>query len=153
MGAEARLLELGIDLAEGSHPVANYEMVAASGRLLFVSGHGPVQANGALLRGKVGDAFSLEQAYEAARLAGLAVLATLRGELGSLDRVSRIVKVLGMVNCAPGFNRMPEVIDGCSDLLIEVFGDNRGRHARSAIGVAELPFDIPVEIELVCEIE
>ncbi|MHB1208470.1 MAG: RidA family protein [Acidimicrobiales bacterium] len=153
MGAEARLLELGIDLAEGPRPVAHYQVAAASGRLVFVSGHGPAQANGTLLCGKVGDAFSLEQAYEAARLAGLAVLATLRGELGSLDRVSRIVKVLGMVNCAPGFNRMPEVIDGCSDLLIEVFGDDRGRHARSAIGVAELPFDIPVEVELICEIE
>lgn len=153
MGAEARLLELGLTLGVGAQPVANYQPAVASGSLLFVSGHGPVQANGTLLRGKVGSVLTFEQSYDAARLVGVGLLATLRAELGSLDRVSRIVKVLGMVNCAPGFNRMPEVIDGCSDLLVEVFGKERGRHARSAIGVAELPFDIPVEIEMICEFE
>lgn len=153
VGAEARLLELGIALADAPSPVANYQVAVASGRLLFVSGHGPALANGTLLRGKVGDAFSLEQAYEASRVTGMGLLATLRSELGTLDRVARIVKVFGMVNCSPGFTRTPEVIDGCSDLLVEVFGVERGRHARSAVGVAELPFDIPVEIELICEID
>lgn len=153
MGAESRLLELGITLGAGAPPVANYQVAVASGRLLFVSGHGPVRPDGTMVHGKVGDALSYEQAHDAARLVGMGLLATLRAELGSLDRVSRIVKVLGMVNCAPGFTRMPEVIDGCSDLLVEVFGIERGRHARSAIGVAELPFDIPVEVEMICEFE
>ncbi|MHB1087653.1 MAG: RidA family protein [Acidimicrobiales bacterium] len=153
MGAESRLLELGITLGARVHPVANYQGAVASGQLLFVSGHGPVRSNGTLVQGKVGDILSFEQAHDAARLVGMSLLATVRAQLGSLDRVSRIVKVLGMVNCAPGFIRMPEVIDGCSDLLVEVFGIERGRHARSAIGVAELPFDIPVEVEMICEFE
>ena len=95
---------------------------------------------------------TLEQGREAARRTGLSILATVRAALGSLDRVRQVVKVLGMVNCAPGFNRTPEVIDGCSDLLVEVFGD-AGRHTRSAVGMAELPFDIAVEIELILEVE
>jgi enamine deaminase RidA (YjgF/YER057c/UK114 family) len=102
-------------------------------------------------RGKVGADLTLEEAYEAARATGLAILTTLRDELGSLDRIERIVKVLGMVNCAPGFNQTPAVINGCSDLLVEVFGD-AGKHARSAVGMAELPFDIPVEIELIARL-
>lgn len=153
MGAESRLLELDLVLGVRAQPVANYRVAVASGSLLFVSGHGPVHANGAMLQGKVGDLLTFEQGYDAARLVGMGLLSTLRAELGSLDRVTRVVKVLGMVNCAPGFNRMPEVIDGCSDLLVDVFGKERGRHARSAIGVAELPFDIPVEIEMICEFE
>jgi enamine deaminase RidA (YjgF/YER057c/UK114 family) len=98
--------------------------------------------------GKVGGNLTLEQGVEAARIVGLNLLAVLRAELGSLDRVTRVVKLLGMVNCAPGFNQTPAVINGCSDLLVEVFGD-AGRHARSAVGMAELPFDIAVEAELV----
>jgi len=102
--------------------------------------------------GKVGTDLDLDDARRAARLVALNLLATLRRELGSLDAVRRVVKVLGMVNCSPGFNQMPAVIDGCSDLLVAVFGDEIGRHARSAVGMAELPFGIPVEIEMVVEV-
>jgi enamine deaminase RidA (YjgF/YER057c/UK114 family) len=110
-----------------------------------------VRADGSFVTGKVGDSVDLDGAIEAARLTGLQLLAVLRRELGSLDRVCRVVKTLGMVNCAPGFNRTPQVIDGCSNLLIDVF-DEAGRGARSAVGLAELPFDIAVEIELVVEV-
>ena len=123
----------------------------ASGDLVYVSGQGPVGPGG-LVKGQVGRALSLAQGVDAARLTGLNLLAVLRAELGSLDRVASIVKLLGMVNCAPGFNDTPGVINGCSDLLIDVFGE-AGRHARSAVGMAELPFDIAVEIELIAEID
>ena len=115
------------------------------------SGAGPIRADGTFVTGKVGRDVDLDAAKEAARLTGLQLLAILRAQLGSLDRVARVVKTLGMVNCAPGFNRTPAVIDGCSELLIDVFGD-AGRGARSAVGMAELPFDIAVEIELVVEV-
>ena len=121
------------------------------GGLVHVGGHGPV-ADDTVITGKVGATVTLEQAREAARMTACSILATLRAELGDLDRVRRIVKVFGMVNVAPGFNRTPEVIDGCSDLLVEVFGE-AGRHTRSAVGLAELPFDIAVEIELVAAID
>lgn len=148
-GHEERLARLGIELPAPARPVANYLSCKRSGDLLFVGGHGPVGAEGAV-RGKVGGILTAAQGKEAARLTALSILATVRAELGSLDRVRQVVKVLGMVNCAPGFNRTPEVIDGCSDLLVAVFGD-AGRHTRSAVGMAELPFDIAVEIELVLE--
>jgi enamine deaminase RidA (YjgF/YER057c/UK114 family) len=112
-----------------------------------------VQPDGKVVRGKVGTDLDLAAARDAARLVGLSLLATVRRELGTLDAVRRVVKVLGMVNCAPGFNQTPAVIDGCSDLLVEVFGDDIGRHARSAVGMAELPFDIPVEIEMIIEVQ
>ena len=105
------------------------------------------------MTGKVGTDLDLDDARRAARLVALNLLATVRRELGSLDAVRRVVKVLGMVNCSPGFNQMPAVIDGCSDLLVAVFGDEIGRHARSAVGMAELPFGIPVEIEMVLEVD
>ena len=140
MGAEARLVELGIELPPVSKPVANYLGCKRAGDLLYVGGHGPVTPQGSIL-GKVGGAVPLEQARDAARATALSMLATVRAELGSLDRVREVIKVFGMVNCAPGFNRTPEVIDGCSDVLVEVFGD-AGRHTRSAVGMAELPFDI-----------
>ena len=145
-----RLAELGIELPAVSPPAANYVGCVVSGDLVFVSGHGPVGPDG-LVKGKVGHALTLEEGRVAARLTAVSLLATLAAELGSLDRVERIVKVLGMVNCAPGFDQIPSVIDGCSDLLVEVFGD-RGRHARSAVGMAELPFGIAVEIELIARI-
>jgi enamine deaminase RidA (YjgF/YER057c/UK114 family) len=116
-----------------------------------VGGHGPVSGEH-VVTGKVGRDLSVEEAAAAARTTGLSLLATMRAELGDLDRVRRIVKVFGMVNVAPGFNRTPAVIDGCSDLLVEVFGD-AGRHTRSAVGLAELPFDIAVEIELVAAVD
>jgi enamine deaminase RidA (YjgF/YER057c/UK114 family) len=124
----------------------------AAGDLLFLSGTGPVRPDGSLVTGKVGDGgLDLSAAREAARLTGLQVLAALRAELGDLDRVRQVVKLFGMVNCRPGFNRTPAVIDGCSDLLVDVLGD-AGRGARSAVGMAELPFDIAVEIEAVVRV-
>jgi enamine deaminase RidA (YjgF/YER057c/UK114 family) len=147
---EARLVELGIELPPVFPPVGNYLGCVRSGDLLYAGGHGPI--NGVdVVTGKVGKDLDLDAARLAARMAGLSLLATMREELGDLDRVRRIVKVFGMVNVAPGFNRIPAVIDGCSDLLVDVFGD-AGRHTRSAVGLAELPFDIAVEIELVAEV-
>jgi enamine deaminase RidA (YjgF/YER057c/UK114 family) len=150
-GVDARLRELGLELLPVFQPVGNYLGCKRVGNLLFVGGHGPVTKAGAIV-GKVGAAVDLERAREAAKATALSMLATIRAELGSLDRVRQVVKVFGMVNCAPGFNRTPEVIDGCSDLLVAVFGD-AGRHTRSAVGMAELPFDIAVEIEMVVEID
>jgi enamine deaminase RidA (YjgF/YER057c/UK114 family) len=124
--------------------------MVVDGGLVHVGGHGPVDGD-TIIVGKVGGELSLEEGRDAARMTAMSILATLRAELGSLDRIERIVKVFGMVNVAPGFNRTPAVIDGCSDLLVEVFGD-AGRHTRSAVGLAELPFDIPVEIELTARI-
>jgi len=150
MTPEERLRHLGIELPEMMIPAGSYVPARVTGDLIFVSGQGPWHAGG-LVKGKVGRDLTGEQAREAARLTGLNLLAVLRRELGSLDRVGAIVKVLGMVNCAPGFNDTPGVINGCSDLLVEVFGE-AGKHARSAVGMAELPFDIAVEIELVAEV-
>jgi enamine deaminase RidA (YjgF/YER057c/UK114 family) len=151
MSAEQRLRTLGLELPEVPAPVGNYVPAVRSGSLLFLAGHGPVRADGTMVRGKVGRDLDVAAAKDAARLVGVGLLSTLRRELGSLDDVRRIVKVLGMVNCAPGFNQTPAVIDGCSDLFVDVFGE-AGRHARSAVGMAELPFDIAVEIELVAEV-
>ena len=151
MSADQRLVELGLELPEPFPPAGSYVEAVRTGSLVYLSGAGPVRADGSVITGKVGDDVDLDGAVEAARLTGLQLLAVLKRELGSLDRVRRVVKTLGMVNCAPGFNRTPQVIDGCSNLLIEVFGD-AGRGARSAVGMAELPFDIAVEIELVVEV-
>jgi enamine deaminase RidA (YjgF/YER057c/UK114 family) len=150
MGAEARLGELGIELPPVFAPVGNYLGCKRAGDLLHVGGHGPVTAQG-VTRGKVGTTVTLEQGRAAARATALSMLATVRAELGSLDRVAEIIKVFGMVNCAPGFNQTPQVIDGCSDVLVEIFGD-AGRHTRSAVGMAELPFDICVEIEMILRV-
>jgi len=152
MGAEDRIVELGLELPEIAPPAGTYVPVTRSGNLLFLSGHGPRRPDGSHVTGKVGGDLDVAEGKEAARLTAMQMLATLRNELGSLDRVRRVLKVLGMVNCAPGFNRTPEIINGCSDLLVEVFGD-AGRHARSAVGMAELPFDIAVEIEMIVEVE
>lgn len=147
----ARLDELGIVLPPVFPPAGNYLGCSQLGSTLYVGGHGP--ANGdEIVVGKVGGDLSLEEGYRAARLTGLSILATLEQELGDLDRIGRIVKLFGMVNVAPGLNRTPAVIDGCSDLLVEVFGD-AGRHTRSAVGLAELPFGIAVEIELIAELQ
>ena len=151
MTAEQRLAELGIELPELRTPAGMYVPAVRTGDLVFLSGAGPTRPDGTAVTGKVGRDLDLDDARAAARLVGLQLLAALRREVGSLDRVVRLVKVLGMVNCAPGFNRTPPVIDGCSELLIEVFGE-AGRGARSAVGMAELPFDISVEIEAVFEV-
>ena len=151
MSAETRLSELGIELPPPFAPVGSYVAARVSRGMLYVSGQGPAGPDG-MVTGKVGNSLTLQQGVAAARLVGLNLLAVMRAELGSLDRVAAIVKLLGMVNCAPGFSDTPTVINGCSDLLVEVFGD-AGRHARSAVGMAELPFDIAVEIELIAEID
>lgn len=148
---DARLQELGITLPEVFPPAGTYLGCVRSGDLLHVGGHGPVDGS-TVITGKVGATVDLDQAREAARMTARSILATMRAELGDLDRVVRIVKVFGMVNVAPGFNQTPAVIDGCSDLLVEVFGE-AGRHTRSAVGMAELPFDIAVEIELIAEVD
>ena len=154
MAAEARLRELKIELPKPPEPMANYVRAKQVGNLLFVSGHGPApDADGKRWIGKVGGDLTLEEGYHAARLTGLNLLASVRATLGSLDRVKQIVKVLGMVNCAPGFDQTPRVINGCSDLFVEVFGKEAGQHTRAAVGMAELPNTIPVEIEMVVEVE
>jgi enamine deaminase RidA (YjgF/YER057c/UK114 family) len=141
-----RLRELGIELPPPFPPAGNYLACVIDGGVVHVGGHGPI-AGDDVVRGKVGADLTLEEAQGAARMTGLSILATLNAELGDLDRIDRILKVFGMVNCAPGFNQTPAVINGCSDLLVAVFGE-AGRHTRSAVGMAELPFDIAVEIEL-----
>jgi enamine deaminase RidA (YjgF/YER057c/UK114 family) len=151
MDHEARLAAAGIELPTVYPPAGLYVSAVVSGDLLHIGGHGPVRSDGSAMTGKVGGAVTLEEGQEAARLTGLQILATARAELGTLNRVVRVVKVFGMVNCAPGFNRTPAVIDGCSQLLLDVFGD-AGVHTRSAVGMAELPFDISVEIEAIVQI-
>jgi enamine deaminase RidA (YjgF/YER057c/UK114 family) len=148
--AEQRLRERGIELPRVSAPVANYVPHVRTGNLVFLAGTGPMKPDGTFITGKVGKDVTVEDAYSHARLTGLALLAVLRAA-GSLDNVTRAVKVLGMVNCVPEFTDHPKVINGCSDLFVEVFGD-RGRHARSAVGMGSLPFNIPVEIEAVFEV-
>ena len=150
MGAATRLGELGIVLPPVLAPAGSYEPCVLVGTTLHVGGHGPVDGD-TVIRGKVGSDLDLTEARQAARMTGLSILATMQEALGDLDRVKRIVKVFGMVNVAPGFDQTPAVIDGCSDLLLDVFGD-AGRHTRSAVGLAELPFGIAVEIELIAEI-
>ncbi len=150
---EDRLRALGLQLPEPLRlpPGAklSFPWVRVVGDRALISGHGPTLADGSLAKplGKVGAEVSEEQAYEAARLTGLAILGSLQRELGSLDRIVAWVRIFGMVNSAPGFGRQPAVINGFSDLVVEVFGEERGAHARSAVGMAELPFGIPVEIE------
>jgi enamine deaminase RidA (YjgF/YER057c/UK114 family) len=154
MGADARLKELDITLPAPATPVANYVGAVRVGNLLFLSGHGPIRTDGKpSAQGKLGRDLTVEQGYAAAREVGLSLLATTRATLGSLDRVKRVVKVLGMVRSAEGFGDQPKVINGFSDLMVQVFGEAIGKHARSAVGMAELPMGIPVEIEMVLEVE
>ena len=150
---EARLEELGIELPDRPAPVANYVPGVRTGNLIYLSGIGPAErADGTSPVGKVGGDLTAEEGYEAARLTGVNIISRMKGETGDLDKVKRVVKMLGMVNCVPSFNQQPAVINGCSDLLVEVFGE-KGRHARSAVGMASLPNDIPVEIEVIIEVE
>jgi enamine deaminase RidA (YjgF/YER057c/UK114 family) len=146
MSAEARLKELGIVLPSLGTPVANYLPYRLAGNILYLAGQGPRDDSGKQLTGKLGKDISVEEGYRRARLVGLGLLAAMRDALGSLDRVDYIVKLLGMVNAVPDFNDSPRVINGCSDLFVEVFGD-AGRHARSAVGNVMLPNQISVEIE------
>ena len=153
MSAEARIKELGLSLPQPPKPGGNYIPGVRVGTLLYLSGHGPSRVDGVpAARGKVGRDLSVEEAYKVARDVGINLLGTARSLLGSLDKVKRVIKVLGMVNSAEGFGDQPKVINGFSDLMVEVFGEN-GRHARSAVGMAELPSSIPVEIEMILEVE
>jgi enamine deaminase RidA (YjgF/YER057c/UK114 family) len=146
MSAESRLKEFGIVLPSLGTPVANYLPYRLAGNILYLAGQGPRDDSGKQLTGKLGKDISVEEGYRRARLVGLGLLAAMRDALGSLDRVDYIVKLLGMVNAVPDFNDSPKVINGCSDLFVEVFGD-AGRHARSAVGNVMLPNQISVEIE------
>lgn len=148
MSAEKNLVEKGIALPKAPKPVANYITSLRVGEILYVSGHGPAPLDGVKTVGKVGHDLTVEEGYQAARRTGLSILATVREALGSLDRVERVVKILGMVNAPPDFRDHPRVINGCSDLFVEVFGD-AGRGVRSAVGMGSLPGDIATEVEAV----
>lgn len=149
---EARVKELGLEIPEASSPVANYVNAVRVGNLMFLAGKGPRKSDGTYVTGKVGKDLTIEEGYEAARLTGISQLAVLRTELGSLNKVKRIVKVLGMVNAVEGFTQQPQVINGYSDLMVAVFGE-RGKHARAAVGMASLPINIAVEVEMIVEVE
>ena len=152
MKTEQRLKELGIELPTPTQPIGNYVNAVRTGNLLYLAGKGPGLPGQPLPVGKVGKDMDVATAKKHARSTGISLIAAMKHELGDLDRVKRIVKVLGMVNAVPEFGEQPEVINGCSDLFVEVFGD-RGRHARSAVGMGSLPRGIPVEIECIVEVE
>lgn len=149
---EKKLKELGIELFKPGAPVANYVKAVRSGNLIFLAGHGPTKADGSNITGKVGKDLTLEQGYEAAKQTAIALLSTLKAELGDLNKVKRVVKVNGWVNCNSDFADQPKVINGCSDLLVSIFGDN-GKHARAALGANALPSNIAVEIEMIVEVQ
>lgn len=149
---ETRIKELGIKLRIPGPPTANFVGAVRVGNMVYLSGQGPLKADGNFMIGKVGSVYNLKQAQAAARLTGISLLEELRAEIGSLDKVKKIVKVLGMVNAEPSFDQHSQVINGFSDLMVEVFGEN-GRHARSAIGLGSLPRNIPVEIEMIVELK
>ena len=151
MSAEKRLKELGISLPAAPKPVANYVPSVRVGNLLFVSGHGPYNDGKTILSGKLGKDLTVEQGYQTARNVALNALSSVKAALGDLVKVRRVVKLLGMVNCTEDFKDQPKVINGASDLLVEIFGE-AGKHARSAVGMQSLPNGIPVEIEMILEI-
>lgn len=148
---EQKLKELKIELLKPAQPMGSYVKAVRSGNLVFLSGHGPAKTDGSLMVGKVGAAVTSEQAQQAARQAGINLISTLKAEIGDLNKVKRIVKVLGMVNCTDDFTDQPKVMNGFSDLMLSLFGD-KGRHARSSVGVNALPSNMTVEIEMVVEI-
>lgn len=150
--AETKLKEKGIVLVKPASPVANYVNAVRVGNLLYLAGKGPTKPDNTTITGKVGRDLTVEQGYEAARLTAINHLAVIKNELGSLNKVKRIVKVLGMVNCTEDFKDQPKVINGYSDLMVEIFGEN-GKHARSAVGMYALPFNMAVEVEVIVEIE
>jgi enamine deaminase RidA (YjgF/YER057c/UK114 family) len=151
MSADSRLAELKLELPPAPKPAGVYNPAVQVGNMLYVSGHGPLKPDGTMISGKVGRDLSEEEGKAAARQVGLAILATLKSHLGSLDKINRAVKVLGMVNATPDFGNHPSVINGFSELLVEVFGEN-GRAARSAVGMGSLPSNITVEIEVIFEL-
>jgi enamine deaminase RidA (YjgF/YER057c/UK114 family) len=153
MSAEARLAELGIELPRAPKPMGVYKPVVISGNMAYLSGHGPLRADGKLITGRLGLDLDVEAGFEAARVTGLGMLATLKSELGSLDKVKRLVKLLGLVRSTDSFDQQPAVINGCSELFRDVFGEDAGVAARSAIGTNALPGTIAVEIEAIFEVE
>ncbi len=150
--AEEKIKELGIELVKPAPPIANYVRAVRTGNLVFLSGHGPSKPGGGYVTGKVGRDLTLEQGKDAARLTAIALLSTLKAEIGDLNKVTRIVKLTGMVNCDPAFTGQSQVINGCSDLLVAVFGEEKGKHARAAVGMASLPVGLAVEIEMIVEV-
>jgi enamine deaminase RidA (YjgF/YER057c/UK114 family) len=153
MSAEAKLAELSLELPPAPKPMGVYKPIVVVGDMAYLSGHGPLKSDSTLMVGRVGDDVDQQGGYDAARQTGLALLATLRENLGSLDRVVRLVKLLGMVNSTADFENHPAVINGCSELFAEVFGEERGIAARSAVGMGSLPGNIPVEIEAIFQVE
>ena len=151
MSAEQKLVELGLTLPKPPKPVANYVTAVKTGNLLFVSGHGPYDDGKIKVSGKVGRELTIEEGYQVARNVALNCLASVKAAIGNLDEVTRVVKLLGMVNCDEDFKAQPNVINGCSDLLVDIFGE-AGKHARSAVGMQALPNQIPVEIEMILEV-
>jgi len=151
MSAEQKLNELGLTLPQPPKPVANYVPAVKTGNLLFVSGHAPYNDGKTKISGKVGRELTIEEGYQTARNVALNCLASVKDTVGDLNKVKRVVKLLGMVNCTEDFKDSPKVINGCSDLLVTIFGE-AGKHARSAVGMQALPNQIPVEIEMILEI-
>ena len=152
MKVEMKIKEMGLELPPAGTPTANFVPAVRTGNLVFLSGHGPGRYDGTLIKGKVGADLNVDEGYDASRQVALVLLASLKAEIGDLDKVRRIVKLLGMVNCTPDFVDQPKVINGASDLLVEVFGE-KGKHARSAVGMNALPMNISVEIEMIVEVE
>lgn len=153
MSNEERLKKLDVELPPAPKAIGVYKPAVVTGNLLFTSGHGPLKPDGTLYTGVVGQSATQEEGYAAARQTGLAILATVRKQLGSLDRVKRVLKVLGMVQCTADFHQHPAVINGCSELFAQVFGEDEGVGARSAVGMNSLPVNMMVEIEAIFEIE
>ena len=153
MSAEARFAKLGLELPQAPKPMGVYKPLVICGNLAYLSGHGPLRTDGKLVTGRLGLDLDVEAGYEAAQITGLALLATLKSELGSLDRVKRLVKLLGLVRSTDSFDQQPAVINGCSELFRDVFGEDAGVAARSALGTNSLPGEIAVEIEAIFEIE
>lgn len=149
---DKKLKELGVELYAPTKPMANYVKAVRTGNLIFLAGHGPTFADNTNITGKVGKDLTTEEGAKAARQVGIALLSTLKGEIGDLNKVKRIVKVLGMVNCTDTFTDQPKVINGFSDLMVAIFGE-KGKHARSAVGMNALPQNIAVEIEMIVEVE
>ncbi len=150
--ADQNFAALGLNLPPAPKPIGVYKPCLVDGRYLYVSGHGTVKDDGTLIIGRIGDTMTAEEGKLAARQVGLAVLATIKENLGSFDKVKRVIKVLGMVNCSPNFEKHPFIINGCSELFAKVWGEDNGIGVRSAVGVGSLPDNIPVEIEALFEL-
>ncbi len=150
--AEQRFAQLGLNLPPAPTPLGVYKPCLVVGNFLYVSGHGTVKDDKSLIIGRIGQGLSIDEGKSAAQQVGLAILATIRANLGSLDKVKRVIKVLGMVNCVPEFERHPYVINGCSELFAKVWGEENGVGVRSAVGFGSLPDNIPVEIEAMFEL-